>query len=153
MSWIPKCKVDQVLPGSWGKRNSVRSLCFHDRLQYVFIVVSVVAAIGWSLLHMWCCVAAVYCCKWSLLLILRQLFDVALDCSWSMLPVLVVVFPLVFLVAEELTWLLVTTGGPGWGATGPFGGGVAATPLRHSRNCGKSCDGGVATPCSATGGV
>ena len=32
---------------------------------------------------------------------------------------------------------------------GPGGGGVAATPL----NCGKSLDGGVATPWSATGGV
>ena len=32
-----------------------------------------------------------------------------------------------------------------WGA-----GGVAATPLRHTRNCGKSF---VATPRSATGGV
>ena len=43
-------------------------------------------------------------------------------------------------------------GGPGWGATGPFGRrGVAATPLRHIRNCGKSRDGGVATPWSATG--
>ena len=29
-------------------------------------------------------------------------------------------------------------GGPGWGATGPFRRGVAATPLRHPRNCGKS---------------
>ena len=40
------------------------------------------------------------------------------------------------------------TGGSGWGATGPFGGGggvVAATPLRHTRNCGKSCDEVVAT--------
>ena len=41
---------------------------------------------------------------------------------------------------------------PGWGATGPFGGGVAATPLRHTRNCGKNRDGGVATPWSAAGG-
>ena len=44
-------------------------------------------------------------------------------------------------------------GGPGRGETGPFGGGVvAATHLQHPRNCGKSGDGGVATPWSATGG-
>ena len=36
---------------------------------------------------------------------------------------------------------------------GPLGGGgVAATPLRHPQNCGKSHDRGVATPWSATGG-
>ena len=34
-----------------------------------------------------------------------------------------------------------------WGA-----GGVAATPLLHTQNCGMSCDTGVATPWSATGG-
>ena len=33
-----------------------------------------------------------------------------------------------------------------------LGRGVAATPLQHTRNCGKSRDGGVATPWSATGG-
>ena len=44
------------------------------------------------------------------------------------------------------------TEGSGMGATGPFTGGVAATPLRHTRNCGKSHDGDVATPWSATGG-
>ena len=42
--------------------------------------------------------------------------------------------------------------GPGWGATGFFRGVVAATPLRHTRDCGKIHDGGVATPWSATGG-
>ena len=40
-------------------------------------------------------------------------------------------------------------GGPGWGATGPFGV-VAATPLQHTRNCGKSRDRGVATPLQNT---
>ena len=43
-------------------------------------------------------------------------------------------------------------GGPGRGATGPFGGAVAVTSLRHTRNCGKNRDGGVATPWSATRG-
>ena len=44
--------------------------------------------------------------------------------------------------------------GSGWGAIGPFGRGVAATPLLHTGNCGKSRDRGVATPWSATrGGV
>ena len=44
--------------------------------------------------------------------------------------------------------------GLGWGATGPCEGGIAATPLRHTRNCGKSRDGGVATPWIAPkGGV
>ena len=33
-----------------------------------------------------------------------------------------------------------------------WGGGVAATPLRHPQNCRKSRDGGVATPWSAIGG-
>ena len=41
-------------------------------------------------------------------------------------------------------------GGPGRGATGRFGRGVAAISLKHTRNCRKSCDGGVATPWSAT---
>ena len=41
---------------------------------------------------------------------------------------------------------------PGWGATGPFTNGVAATPLRHTRNCRKRRDRGVAIPWSATGG-
>ena len=34
----------------------------------------------------------------------------------------------------------------------PLGGGVAATPLLHTQNCGMSRDRGVATPWSATGG-
>ena len=38
------------------------------------------------------------------------------------------------------------------GATGAFGGGVAATPLLHTQNCGMSRDRGAATPWSATGG-
>ena len=32
---------------------------------------------------------------------------------------------------------------------GPFGEGVAATPLQHTRNRRESCDGGIATPWSA----
>ena len=45
------------------------------------------------------------------------------------------------------------TGGSGMGCDRALGGrGVAATPLQHTRNCGKSCDGGVATPWRATGG-
>ena len=36
---------------------------------------------------------------------------------------------------------------------GPWGGGVAATPLLHTQNCRMSRDRGVATPWSATGGV
>ena len=47
-----------------------------------------------------------------------------------------------------------STGGPGMGCEmALFGGGVAATPLRHTRNCGKSRDRGVATPWSATWGA
>ena len=46
----------------------------------------------------------------------------------------------------------VLQGGPERGATGPFGAGVAATPLRHTQNCGMSRDRGVSTPWSATGG-
>ena len=38
------------------------------------------------------------------------------------------------------------------GATGALRGGVAATPLLHTQNCGMSRDRGVATPWSATGG-
>ena len=38
------------------------------------------------------------------------------------------------------------------GPLGGGGGGVAATPLRHTHNCGKSRDRGVATPWRATGG-
>ena len=38
------------------------------------------------------------------------------------------------------------------GATGAFGGGVAATPLLHIQNCGMSRDRGVATQWSAIGG-
>ena len=34
---------------------------------------------------------------------------------------------------------------------GLWGGGVAATPLLHTQNCGMSHDRGVATPWSATG--
>ena len=37
-------------------------------------------------------------------------------------------------------------------ALGGGGGGVVATPLRHTPNCGKSRDRDVATPWSATGG-
>ena len=36
---------------------------------------------------------------------------------------------------------------------GPLGGGVAATPLLHTQNCGMNRDRGVATPWGATGGV
>ena len=43
-------------------------------------------------------------------------------------------------------------GGRERGATEAFGGGVAATPLLHTQNCGMSRDRGVATPWSATGG-
>ena len=44
-------------------------------------------------------------------------------------------------------------GGREKGATGVFGGGgVAATPLLHTQNCGMSRGRGVATPWSATGG-
>ena len=43
-------------------------------------------------------------------------------------------------------------GGRERGATGVFWGGVAATPLLHTQNCGMSRDRGVATPWSATAG-